>query len=139
MQRGYEYDLTLSAGSESTTIEETLLLDYLEIPVLARYNIPLFSSRFRPHVIAGPTAGINIVSDIESVDQRGNTATRDPSEGINTIDVGMEFGVGLDIQLVRTSFVIDARYGLGLTPINDDDTDLSLTHRALVVTVGFAF
>lgn len=140
MQRGYEYDLTLSLsdGSASTTITETLVLDYLEVPVFARYNLPFFSSRFRPHVIAGPTVGFNIVSQINSEDQRGNTATRDPSNGINTIDAGVEVGAGLDIPLVVTSLVMDVRYGLGVTTFNDDETGLSLRHRALIFTVGFS-
>ncbi len=134
MQRGYRYDINFSNG---VTAEETLSLDYIEIPIFARYDLPLFSSRFRPHVIAGPTVGFNITSGITSeVTYRDGI---DPSDGINSVDAGLEAGVGIEAQLIVTSFVIDARYGLGVTPINDDDTDLVLKHRALIVTLGFAF
>jgi len=54
------------------------------------------------------------------------------------------FGVGADVALGVGSLMVDVRYGLSLTSLDEDDDlaeaeDLSTRNQGLMVTVGYAF
>ena len=137
IQRGYTIDLTTSAGGQSFSADGTLKLDYIDIPVLARFEFP--SGGITPHVIAGPTVGFNVTSEAE-FEAQGQSQTTDQSDGTSGTDFGLEFGGGVDFGLGLGTVTIDARYGLGLSNIIDaNNTNLSVSNRALMVTAGLTF
>lgn len=109
--------------------------NYIDIPVLARYDIP--APGFTPHLIAGPTLGFNVNAEIES--EGANTTTEDLSDETSSTDFGLEFGVGVGFNLGAGELTVDARYGLGLTDVNEDSEDIALKNRTFMITAGFAF
>ena len=137
IQRGYGVDVTFTGLGQEITAEGTLKLDYIDVPVLARFEFP--SAGITPHVFAGPTVGFNVSAEQET-EAMGNTETEDISDTVSGTDFGLEFGGGVDFGIGAGTVTVDARYGLGLTDIPDtDNSDFSLTNRALMVTAGFAF
>lgn len=137
IQRGYSVDLTVSGFGQEVSANGTLKLDYIDVPVLARLDIP--SAGVTPHVFGGPTFGFNISAE-EETEAAGETETEDVSDSINGTDFGLEVGAGLDFGLGAGTATIDARYGLGLSDLPaSDDTDVSLQNRALMITAGFTF
>lgn len=137
IQRGYTVDVTVSGFGQEFSANGTLKLDYIDVPVLARFDFP--SAGVTPHVLGGPTVGFNISAEQET-EAAGQTGTEDVSDSVSGTDFGLEVGAGLDFSLGAGTATIDARYGLGLSDLPDtEDTDMSLKNRALMVTAGFTF
>jgi opacity protein-like surface antigen len=136
IQRGYGIDFELNSGVQTATVEGTLKFDYIDIPVLARYDIP--APGFTPHLLAGPTLGFNVNSEFEA-DGPAGTNTQDLSDGTSSTDFGLEFGAGVGFNLAASTLSVDLRYGIGLSDINEESEDISLQNRAFMITAGFAF
>jgi opacity protein-like surface antigen len=119
------------ASAEIGDTEITQKLDYIEIPVLAKYQIP--AGGFSPNVFAGPALGFNINAE------RSNGDTQDISDSISGTEFGLYFGAGADFGLSAGTVSIDARYNLGLTNILDTDGDASQNNQGFMITAGFAF
>ncbi len=84
--------------------DETLRVDYLQLPILLKYN---FSNKFNVHI--GPQIGLKIW---EWEDNAGIDAN------FNTFDFTAVAGLGVNIT---ESFFADLRYGFGLSNIIDDE------------------
>lgn len=139
IQRGFELIVTVGSVPNRRTTAPEIHLDYVDIPILARYEVPV-SEGVSPHVFAGPAFGFNIKA--ESV---VSGETNDESEGTSGTDVELEMGAGVDFDLSALGFgtgavTLDGRYGYGLTNLIDSDqVDYSIANRALMVTLGYRF
>ncbi len=140
IQRGFGYDLTVSFQGQSRTASGSLNLSYLDIPLLARFQLPV-GAGVSPHLFAGPTLGVNLSAESETEGlQDGSSQTTDVSDEVSGTDVGLEVGGGLGVPLGVGTLTVDLRYGLGFTNILDtEESDLSLSNRALMVTAGLTF
>ena len=115
----------------------TLLLDYLEFPVLARISGP------RPrsiHVFAGPYVAIRVGATRQiAVSAPGITAGErtDMGDEVERFDTGLVAGGGFHI---RERIVVEARYSWGFLDVNSDTTGgVHFRHRALTVMAGMRF
>ncbi len=129
---GLEMDVLYSAkgakvvdGSE----EFTFKLDYLEIPVLLRYDFPS-TSAIRPHLAVGPSFAFRTSCGGEGKSS-GTSVSIDCDElqdsfdvKFKSFDLGATVGGGLDFAMGRNTFTVGARYTLGLVNVADaDDSD----------------
>ena len=122
------------AKVEESGISSNLIVDYLEVPILARYSRPLAGNR-RFYIAGGPTLGVRLRA----------RATTEFSGGTEEIDIDddveeMEFGVaaGGGVELGRWMF--DGRYTFGLSDIDADPSDAAtFRNRVISVTAGFRF
>lgn len=138
IQRGYGLDISVSFGGETETAEGTLNFAYIDIPILARYTFATGGS-VSPFILAGPNVGFNVTAESE-FEAGDESNTEDISDEVSSTDLGVELGGGIDYPLSGGTVTVDVRYGLGFTNVVDaDDTDISLTNRALMVTAGFRF
>jgi hypothetical protein len=115
--------------------EFRLKSSYIEVPVLAKYSIPMQGS-VRPHLMAGPAVAFNTGCTIE-IEIGGSEDSGDCEEGgleFKSVDFGMVFGVGVDIQ----AFSLGIRYDLGLTDAPDDDS-ISGKNKVLSFVAGYTF
>lgn len=112
----------------------TLQIDYVELPVLARISRP-GSGRIGYYAAGGPTFGLRVRARSRT-EFEGETGDIDVSDQVSRTDVGVALGGGVEIG----ALVIDARYTLGLTDIDKDDSDeVKVSNRVLSLTVGFRF
>jgi hypothetical protein len=103
------------------TAETTLKANYIEIPVLLKYNLPV-KGPASPSVFAGPALAFvqssttefsatifdfPVSADVENYKERST-------------DLGLVVGAGLDLTLSRTVLFFDFRYTLGLQPMWQD-------------------
>jgi hypothetical protein len=123
----------IQKGAENPDLDTTTKLDYIEIPVLAKFQVPL-SGPVSPSLFAGPTLGFNVVSEDE--DDEGNTQDLD---NISGTEFGLAFGGGVDVGLSAGTLMVDVRYGLGLSNVLDSDADQSANNQGFMITAGFAF
>lgn len=87
----------------------SLTLNYIDLPLLARANVPL-EGNLTPYLVAGPSVGF-LVSASESSGEDG-----DITEFFKSTNFGFVIGAGIDIG----NFTVDLRYDIGLTNILDD-------------------
>lgn len=129
-----------STTQEGTTVTRTFKLDYIEIPVLAKFQFPL-GGPFSPNLFAGPSIGFSASAEAED-EVGGRSGTEDISDRVSSTEFGLIFGVGGDFGIGAATITVDARYGLGLTSVDDGLTgngDFSLNNQGFMFTAGFAF
>ena len=82
----------------------------IEIPILIQYT---FGNRIKPYLIAGPTVGYNLESDIE-FDLTGLKFKGDLKEVTETFDLGLTFGGGVQVPVGFGIIFLEGRYTYGL-------------------------
>lgn len=114
----------------------TFKLDYIEIPVLAKYRFET-ESALKPYVIAGPYVEFNLNSEVKA--SKNIAYLEDISAEIKSTGFGLIIGAGSDFQISERKFNIQVRYGLGLTPVYEDRSDEGEKHGVFTVAAGFTF
>jgi hypothetical protein len=110
-----------------------LILDYVEIPVLARVSRAAGSRRF--YAAAGPYVGIRLRAKART-EFSGATEELDLSDDLERRDFGLAIGGGVEAGRL----VIDGRYTFGLSDIDalaPEGTDVK--NRTVSITAGFRF
>jgi Outer membrane protein beta-barrel domain len=115
------------------SVDVTIELDYLDIPVLARFT---GSSRSGLVVFGGPSFGFKLRArstfDIEDEE----IEDEDLGDDVESFDLGFIAGAGIESE----KFFVDGRYQWGLSNINaTEDDQEEIKNRVLSVVVGFRF
>lgn len=127
-------------SQKGATIEEDggegrIELDYIEIPVLARFSSAPGANATSFHVFAGPSFGFNIRARTEA-ELDGESESQDISDDVKGFDLGLVVGAGVELGRV----VIDGRYTWGFTNINEDlQDDVKVHNRAFAIMAGIRF
>jgi Outer membrane protein beta-barrel domain len=112
----------------------TALIDYLEVPLLARVS-RRGSGRMGFYAAGGPYAAFKMRARTR-VKFGGSTEEMDIGEDVESTDFGLSIGGGIEFG----SFVFDGRYSHGLKDVDKDRSDrIQVTNRAVAVTAGFKF
>lgn len=123
-------------------------LDYIEIPVLARVNLPTVRQRFVPYLNAGPAFGWKIDCGVRFQEATGAAEQScDDLEGENleetlrSYEQGLVVGGGLDIAVLGGvgAVNIDARMTRGLSRINETAEGGEVRNRAFSLMLGYSF
>jgi hypothetical protein len=62
VQKGAEWEKTISSNDTTSTATQNVGLDYIEIPILLKLTLPT-SGRFQPYLSVGPTIAFNVGSE----------------------------------------------------------------------------
>lgn len=133
-QRGTKYD--------NGVIKFTQRVNYLEIPVVARYFLTL-NGNFRPNIFVGPSLGIKL--NAKRVDGSSAAFNGENSNDFRNLDLGATGGFQLNWGTGnRQHFLIDARYNLGLSDVQTNLPNLwgtrsSLQNSTITIALGYAF
>lgn len=139
-------------GTEAVLVEDyldlTVHFDYIELPVLLKYNLPL-EGGFRPFVFGGPCIAYLLESEL-SVSTIILSADADFSSVSHTNDFAVVLGGGFACSIGDRLFTLDLRYQRGFTnvivsgdfAINGDEQtieadDIKNTNFALIL--GYQF
>jgi len=87
----------------------SLTFNYIDIPLLARANIPL-DGDVTPYAVAGPSIGFLLSASASNGDDE------DIDEFFKSTNIGFVLGAGVEFG----NIVVDLRYDFGLTNIFDD-------------------
>lgn len=112
-----------------------LELDYLDIPILARFTTSP-GSNANVHFYAGPSFNFNLRARTK-VTFGGESSEEDFSDDIKSFDTAMI--VGASVEVSRLLF--EGRYSWGLTNIDKEDgmSDPAVKHRVLSFGAGIRF
>jgi len=114
--------------------EEKLKLDYINIPLMAKYYVAEGFS-----IEAGPQVGflISAKNEWEENDEvfGSDSGEVDVKDYVKSIDFGLNFGVGYKMD---SGLNFGARYNLGLNTIAEED-GVDITNNVIQVSVGYFF
>lgn len=121
-------------------VTQTWSVNYLEVPVALRLNIPLQSgSPVSPYIYAGPALGVLLSAEVEQKGQNANNITVDVKDQVTSTDFSLVFGAGIGFNLGGHELGVDFRYGLGLGSIDDSGNNLDVKNNVMSLTASFAF
>jgi len=127
-QKGTKTSFSDSEGS----FEVEASLDYIEIPVLFRANMPA-SDAVTFRVFGGPAFGIKVKDDLKlTVD--GEDASDQDDTQFKSYDLSLVVGAAVQFG----PFFVDGRYSWGMIDVLDGDPD-EIKGRTFSFMVGFAF
>lgn len=121
------------------TMEMTATLSYLELPVLAAYELPV-DAPVSPYLFAGPAPALKLSEGVEV----GGQSEEQDDEEIASFDLGLVLGGGADYTVEGVgTLTFDLRYTMGLINVADSDVegqqDLSAKNGAFSLMVGYLF
>ena len=94
-------------------------LDYIDVPVLARFD--LATTPTRGYAIVGPSVSFATATDAELTLVQ-TTETVDMSATFKSYDVSLNLGAGVSFPVGRYRLTIDGRGAIGMININDGGT-----------------
>jgi hypothetical protein len=138
--QGAKFEETAFEQGVTARGEATVKLDYILLPVMAKYYIAEGLS-----IEAGPQLGVLVSAETElelSGSADGQTVSiteeNDISDEISSIDLGVNFGLGYKLD---NGLNFGARYNLGLSNINDFEgsDDFKNQNSVIQFSVGYSF
>lgn len=116
----------------SFKVDQTIKLDYINIPIMAKYYVWQGLS-----VQAGPQIGFLVKSEVES-ELRGNKKTVDIKDSMNTVDFSLNIGAGYDLPM---GVFVDARYNFGISNVDKkvDGYQEKMKNGVFQLSVGYKF
>jgi len=128
------------AGTFSgTPFTTTATVTYVDIPVLLKFNIPLVpGSPVKPNIFAGPGVGILLTAKSKTEVPGSPTTESDDKSTTESMDFGAIVGVGVDVNLVAVTLMVDARYYFGLKTTDKSPAPgpFDVKNRVISVNVG---
>ena len=120
-----------ASGNVISVGHSYLILDYFEIPILARYNFHTGAEALT-HVFLGPTLAIKIGARFDY-----GSSTKDISAA-RSLDSGLALGASIDLGAGPRKMVFDGRFGFGLTNAFDwSGPDLKNQSFSLMAGMSF--
>lgn len=113
---------------------ESVLLDYVEIPVLARFHYNL-TGIIKPKVVGGFYTAFRANAEVVQAD--GDRI--DLNDVTNVVDFGLAAGVGSDFLIQSTDISLQVRYSAGLSPIFKGDFSGTEKPGYFSLLIGFRF
>jgi hypothetical protein len=125
------------AKSDHDDGEDTWKINYIEIPLLLKVNLPT-EGAIDPSLYVGPGIGFLLSSKVSNgreVDQKDETAS---------LDIGIIAGGGLAYRLETGAVGLELRYEVGMTSLaknEDEDTGdkPDIKNSVISIMVGYAF
>jgi hypothetical protein len=138
-QRGYQFDHTPLYNTNYS-----LNINYLELPVLLEYNLPL-DWGFHPIIIAGPFAAIKLSSDKQI--RISNEEISSNVSSVNDLDYGFVFGIGAEFVAWDGKLIFDLRINWGFADVMTQSPEFislyddpgTVKTRAVTLMTGYRF
>ena len=118
-------------------------VDYLEIPLLIRFNLPPLGGRVVPYLQGGPVFGWQVDCGVRVTPEGGEEACDDLSgdsfeETIRDYEQGVTVGGGLDIVVLEGlgAVSLDGRYIRGLSRLSQDG---EVKNQGFALLLGYSF
>ena len=115
-------------------------LDYVEIPVLLRFNIPMEGS-ISPYLMLGPSIAFKAGCTIGSGDS-GTTVDVDCEEAeleVSSMDFGGVLAAGLGFDAGPGQVFVGARYYAGFMTVDDSGQDADVKNKGFFFSGGYSF
>jgi len=122
---------------DGETVDVTYSLDYIEIPLLVKFMIPIKDSKVKPAIFVGPHLGINTTAKVKAEFQ-GQSEEQD-LEDVKSTEFGLQFGGGIGFPVGNGELGIDIRYILGLSTIDDSAEEADVKNTVINFNLYYGF
>ena len=115
--------------------EITGTANYIEMPLLVKYNVEMPSIKIQPYI--GASIGYLLVAEIENKNTLlgvTTTSTKNVIDDMEALEAGLNFGADV---IVMQNMMVGLRYNMGLTEIVKKDTKFK--NNVIMVNLGFLF
>lgn len=131
-RQGAETDEIYVSEFDATT-KFKMTLDYVNVPILLKYNIVKGFG-----VEAGPQIGFLTSAKAKDIVVNGEKSDIDIDikERFKSVDISLDFGVFYDFQ---GGFLVGGRYNYGLNDIAEDNPDEPVTNSVFQLYLGFKY
>ncbi|MGH7630274.1 MAG: porin family protein [Gemmatimonadales bacterium] len=123
----------LSTAVRNVPVRVSVQLVYIELPLLARFRIPV-GGRLHPNVFGGGSLALNIGCDIQA-EVPGILEQQACDEGgdveVTTFDAGAVIGAGLEYDWRNSNARLELRQTIGLREVSQGDTAKNRTWAIL--------
>jgi len=128
------FEATDASGTTIGTFEAQVVVDYVEVPILARIGL-VTAGPVRPALLLGPAIATKVRERFKLTGVVHGSSKTDAFTGA---DLGLTAGAEVRFRTGPGWSVIDARYTLGLLNVAEDPSG-DAKNRALTVMAGYAF
>jgi len=121
--------------------DEALSIDYIELPVLLRYNVPV-AGAVAPHFMLGPAIAFQIGCEFteEFEGESGSFDCEDEGLEAASVDVGVMAGAGIAYAVSGPMAVtLQILYNFGFTNIDSAEDADDIVNRAWSFLLGIEF
>jgi Outer membrane protein beta-barrel domain len=129
-------------GADYTTdgLRRSLVINYFEIPVLAKFRLPV-GEVFFPHILLGPNFAFRTNLKYSGFETGSGTPVSMNESEIRKSDVGAILGAGVDIETRYSGvfFTVDGRYGFGFNNLDRSDNSVEIKNAGWSFAVGIGF
>jgi len=125
------------AEAEDMGFNYKLKLDYIEVPVLAKFQLGP-PGPITPSLGIGPYLGFNVNAEQE-LSGDDVSGTEDISDEISGTEIGGIASLGLDFNMGLTKLNASARYSYGFTSAFEDDFDNGERNAVFSIALGIMF
>ncbi len=146
-QKGAE-SLDLATAAMSPTSRFEVGIDYVEVPVLLRIDLPSLGSKVRPYVQGGPAFGWKLDCSVSVTAASGGQATPDcrdllggnASATLRDYEQGVVFGGGLDLHVLGGlgALNLDARLTRGLSRLARNGDGPDVKNQSFTLMLGYS-
>lgn len=130
--QGSKFDMLYVEGTDIYNTENTFKLNYLNIPLMFKYNEnKLFFE-------AGPQIGILTSAKLKTSVEGFGSGSQDVKELFKTIDLGLGFGIGYNFS---EQVGVNLRYNFGLTNIaeTEDGDNTKIKNSVFALSLAYKF
>lgn len=123
VQKGGKFDQAVAGMG---TVESDYKLQFIELPLLLSYAVPM-RSRWTTSLSAGPYAAYGIARDLSfDADEGEVDGVMDAEDVFERWDYGITAGADIGYRFVRRSATIGVRYDFGLANIFQDEASIDV-------------
>ena len=135
-RQGSKVTMDIYEMETKISVDAVMKLDYINIPVMAKYYIKDSFS-----IQVGPQIGFIVKAEGEvEASAMGMTVKTSESmkDEVNSVDFGVNFGLGYELPV---GVFFDARYNLGITKVNSESfEDMKNSQNSVFqLSVGYKF
>lgn len=122
---------------EGATVDITYTFDYIEIPLLIKFMIPIQGSNVNPAIFAGPHIAMNTAAKIKA-EYRGQSEEEDIDD-IKSTEFGLQFGGSVGFPVGNGELGFDIRYIAGLSTLFDVEGDPDVKNSVINFNLYYGF
>jgi len=130
-QKGSVYEIPLPVALGGGSVKGTFKLDYVDIPVLVKFNLPM--PVISPYIEGGVSYSFLLSAKLKGEGPGGSNEI-DMKDSMTKNDFSIIVGVGVELLILD----VNARYVIGKTKIFKD-SDAKVFNQGIMLTAGLRF
>lgn len=121
--------------TDTETFDYEFALDYIEIPLLLKFSLPIQGLKIRPIIFGGPAISFNTNAKIS---REINGYAYDVNyDYIKSTEFSFVLGAGISFPTKHYDWGFDIRYILGLTKIDDSGDNADTKNKVIILNAFF--